>query len=342
MTCSTLPKIEAALPVAFRNFLCGSNFSCGARPVTALESLAEVTARTAYGHHINQAKLEVQQALYEAYIRGLHVPLDRVALEQLNSATGLSVVAKLEGPWSLYEHMRAQGVLEFSPTEGNIKQQITSILLRHPTTTHPIFDFLEKAATRKQYVVFFAYDYALNTRFFDFVVLSAIGLEGDGKQEVARNFWDESGRGEAEKAHTHMFHQLMLRVCPEFSEAKMIEGMGFEALTGFNLFYWLGLRRAHYYKYLGCLAATELLDPPQYAKLLRGARRLRLENEIDLAYYEEHATLDIEHGEGWLTNVMHPLSEEDPSSFDDMLIGAAMRLNTCRDYYDWLFERVTA
>ena len=53
---------------------------------------------------------------------------------------------------------------------------------------------------------------------------------------------------------------------------------------------------------------TELLDPPQYEKLVAGCRRIGL-SDRDVHYYAEHITVDIGHADGWLNNVIVPIGK---------------------------------
>ncbi|AOK63659.1 hypothetical protein WM29_30915 [Burkholderia ubonensis] len=69
---------------------------------------------------------------------------------------------------------------------------------------------------------------------------------------------------------------------------------------------------------------------------MRGCKRLSLAGGGGLEYYEEHATIDVIHGEGWLNNVIAPAAIEYPSAADEILFGAFLRLKTCAAYYDEL------
>ncbi|SXZ58499.1 spermidine/putrescine ABC transporter [Klebsiella pneumoniae] len=83
------------------------------------------------------------------------------------------------------------------------------------------------------------------------------------------------------------------------------------------------------------MAMTELLDPPQYEKLVAGCRRIGL-SERDVHYYAEHITVDIGHADGWLNNVIVPIGKKHPAAMEEVFFGAALRLQTCNDYYDCL------
>ncbi len=60
---------------------------------------------------------------------------------------------------------------------------------------------------------------------------------------------------------------------------------------------------------------TELLDPPQYEKLVAGCRRIGL-SDRDVHYYAEHITVDIGHADGWLNNVIVPIGKKHPAAME--------------------------
>ena len=107
-----------------------------------------------------------------------------------------------------------------------------------------------------------------------------------------------------------------------------------QGLAGYNAFMLGGVNRQHYYKSLGVMAMTRLLDPPQYEKLVAGCRRIGL-SERDVHYYAEHITVDIGHADGWLNNVIVPIGKNIRRRWR-RFFGAALRLQTCSDYYDGL------
>ncbi|EGF61617.1 hypothetical protein HMPREF9538_03960 [Klebsiella sp. MS 92-3] len=75
--------------------------------------------------------------------------------------------------------------------------------------------------------------------------------------------------------------------------------------------------------------------PPQYEKLVAGCRRIGL-SDRDVHYYAEHITVDIGHADGWLNNVIVPIGKKHPAAMEEVFFGAALRLQTCNDYYDGL------
>ena len=57
-----------------------------------------------------------------------------------------------------------------------------------------------------------------------------------------------------------------------------------------------------------------------------------------MPYYAEHIEVDIGHADGWLNNVIVPIGNKNPAALEEVYVGAALRLQTCCDYYDCLLE----
>ncbi|WP_244136369.1 iron-containing redox enzyme family protein [Burkholderia sp. BCC0405] len=225
--------------------------------------------------------------------------------------------------------------------DGNaLKQALKDLWASHPVASHPLFDYLEKDASLDQIVAFFKSDSALNIRFFDLLLYSMIGSREGVRRELAQNFWDESGRGEGARSHVSLFRNLLNVVGAGNGRDNHVGELGWQGLAGYNLFMLACVNRQHYFKLLGIMAMTELLDPSQYEKLARGCRRVGLGRDAELDYYDEHVTIDVIHGEGWLSNVIVPIIEETPTVAGDILLGASLRMATCHDYYDALLARL--
>ncbi len=214
-------------------------------------------------------------------------------------------------------------------------------VMSHPAANHKLYDHLERNATRDDMQTFFRDEQPLDVRFFDIVVLAAIGTDGSVRQEVAQNMWDESGRGEQACAHTTLYRTLVKRLGIHDTDTQFADRMGVEALAGYNLFQYLGQNRGKYNESVGALGATELLDPPLYEKFMKGAKRLGLDQETNLNYYSEHIAIDVFHGEGWINRVMLPVMDQTPDAAAKFMQGAEMRLHTAEDYYDAMYSKLT-
>jgi pyrroloquinoline quinone (PQQ) biosynthesis protein C len=261
------------------------------------------------------------------------------AVNQFNP-TLTRVRNRIERVWLAHEQRRVGVASSPPPDADSLVQALKQLWANHPVATHPLFDFLEKDASREQIVAFFKSDSALNIRFFDLILYSMIGSREGVRRELAQNLWDESGRGEAARSHVSLFQRLLEAVGVGRARDNHARELGWEGLAGYNLFMLTCLNRQHYFKLLGIMAMTELLDPLQYEKLTRGCRRVGLGGSNELEYYDEHVTIDVIHGDGWLSNVIKPIVGETPQVSSDILTGAALRLVTCNDYYDSLYERL--
>ena len=311
------------------------------KPSLSDELLAEATELCYQAFDLGSpgALHQLNWILFETYESLLQLPLKLPVLRNLKNPVIWQVFQLMEIAWAQHEENRAMVTLA-ADTPGELKGRILRLISTHKASCHPLFDQLKDDASHARFTSFFAFDYSLNMRFFDLVALALPGMVGEAKREVVQNIWDESGRGEAAEAHTVMYQRIVSKLIPSFNSEYIIRNAGFEMLAGSNLFAHLGLNRENFYRYLGCLAATEVLDPPQYDKLLSGAKRIGIDKEIDLTYYSEHASIDIVHAAGWLDNVMTPLATNREDIAAEMLLGVAMRLNTCADYYDMLLNKL--
>ncbi|WP_395491020.1 iron-containing redox enzyme family protein [Cedecea davisae] len=205
----------------------------------------------------------------------------------------------------------------------------------HNASHHPLFDFLENDASKKQLYYFLKSDSALNLVFFDLVAYTLIGSEPETRATISENLWDEIGNGDKVFTHVNLYKDVLLRQNIVLPDNHYIDIYGVDALCGYNAFMLGSVNRNHYYKLLGVMAMTEVLDPPQYEKLVNGCLRLGLIDR-DVKYYTEHITIDIKHGDDWLYNVIDIIAQKNPETKKEFYIGSLLRLRTAERYYDWL------
>ena len=213
-------------------------------------------------------------------------------------------------------------------------------VVTHPASAHPLYDHLAYKATKRDMLTFFHSEQPLDVRFFDIVVLSALGTDGVPRAEVAQNIYDEAGHGQVEKAHTTLYRTLLNELGFNKTDAQFAGEMDVEALAGYNLFQYLGQHRDKYNEFVGAMGVTELFDPPLYTKFMRGAKRLGLDSATDLSYYTEHISVDVAHGDGWMNRVMLPALEKTPDQADSFMRGAELRIHTATDYYDAMYAKL--
>ncbi|CAJ5350233.1 putative ABC-type spermidine/putrescine transport protein [Burkholderia pseudomallei] len=304
-----------------------------------LQARLAALLRRAFGERDEIALADVHRVLFALY--DLHVadPAMPAVVNQFDPLlTGLRVT--IERQWLAAEYQRIGTAPVFESSDALITA-LRRAVQGHPASHHPLFDRLAMHATCAQLEGFFRSDTALNVRFFDLIVMAMIGSPLETRQELASNFWDEAGRGESQQSHVQLFRHLLADVGIAPSGDDFASQLTWQGLRGYNLFMLCALNRQHYFKLLGVMAATELLDPPQYRKLVAGCRRLGLGPSIT-RYYDEHITVDDVHGEGWLDNVIRPLTQREPGAMSAVWAGCMLRLTSCGDYYDALSRRLSS
>lgn len=294
--------------------------------------------RRAFEEEDEAALRDVHRVLFALY--DLHVadPAMPAVVNQFDPLL-LALRGMIERHWLSAERQRI-GAAPIFETPDALIAALRDTVQRHPAAHHPLFDLLEADATRDQLERFFRSDMALNVRFFDLIVMAMIGSQPEARKELASNFWDEAGRGDPRESHVQLFRHLLTDVGITPSGDDFASELTWQGLRGYNLFMLCAVNRQHYFKLLGVMAATELLDPPQYRKLIGGCRRLGL-GPLTTRYYDEHITVDDVHGEGWLENVIRPLAQREPRAMSAVWVGCMLRLASCNDYYDALHRQLS-
>jgi hypothetical protein len=159
--------------------------------------------------------------------------------------------------------------------------------------------------------------------FDDLVALTQVKLPTRPKLELARNYWDEMGRG-----HEGGMHGPMLeRTVQGLDLRPTIEGTLWPSLALANTMTALATTRRYVYQSVGALGVVELTAPTRVACIAEGLKRLGCPPE-HRRYFVLHAQLDIEHSRAWNAEALAPLVEADPGCARFIAEGAIMRL-TC-------------
>lgn len=305
------------------------------------------TLEDAFGRRRDRALFEVHRALYLLYEQNFSVPTNPQAANQFHPFL-MRVRNDIERAWERFEVQRAGVRPDDVPGEA---AAFANLFLercrRHRLARHPLFDFLEYSASRDEIVEFFLHDRALILRFCDLVSFAMIGADDEVRGELASNLWDEMGNGDPAMRHTVLFRRLLSYVGwdPDSDAASTEPYVGildWQGFAGYNLHLFFSLHRRNYFKSVGCLGSSEFMDGDQYAKILRGCRRVGLDDQERLAYYASHVEIDAQHGETWLGNVLVPLVVKYPEARHEIVLGAEMRLNVTADYYDSILRKLLA
>ncbi|HEX8447940.1 MAG TPA: iron-containing redox enzyme family protein [Sphingomonas sp.] len=200
-----------------------------------------------------------------------------------------------------------------------------------PGQHDPLFDWLAESATRDELRWFFQQEAAGEAGFDDLVAHTQVKLPARAKLELARNYWDEMGRGNLKGMHGPMLDALVetLAVDP------VIETTVWESLALANAMTALATTRRYAFHSVGALGAIELTAPARSAKVAQGLRRIGLKDR-ERRYFDLHAVLDIKHSADWNREAVRPLVSEDPRRATAMAEGALIRLRCgarCFDRY---------
>jgi hypothetical protein len=190
-----------------------------------------------------------------------------------------------------------------------------------PGQNDPLFGWLARDANRDDMRWFLNQEIAGEAGFDDLVALTQVKMPVRAKLELARNFWDELGRGRREAMHASMLES----VAYEF-DLPGDDEVVWEAMALSNLMVALCANRRFVYHAIGALGAIELTAPDRVALVDQGLRRLDVP-AVARRYYEVHATLDRKHSESWNAEVIYPLVREGEHISNAIAEGALMRLH---------------
>lgn len=190
-----------------------------------------------------------------------------------------------------------------------------------PGQGDPLFPWLAEQATREELCWFLQQEAAGEAGFDDLVALTQVKLPTLPKMELARNYWDEMGRGNVKGMHGPMLSQLVdvLALDPE------IETTVWESLSLANAMTAMATTRRYAWHSVGALGVVELTAPGRSACTAQGLRRIGLSNR-ERRYFDLHAVLDVKHSEDWNREALIPAVTENPARAVAIAEGALIRL----------------
>ena len=199
------------------------------------------------------------------------------------------------------------------------------------------YEWLAREATWPEAVRFLALEGGPDGGFDDLVAACQVGLTGEPKVELARNYWDELGNGSPERVHTALHDRLvaaidMPRVCVADQPTEALERTALGGLFATN--HWLQPEM------LGALGLIELQAGPRCRKVLAAFDRLSAPDDA-YPFYVEHAEVDPRHGKDWLDNAIVPVVEEHPEWAPRILRGALWRSRVNAAFFERLHRDVS-
>jgi hypothetical protein len=209
-----------------------------------------------------------------------------------------------------------------------------------PGQGDPLFPWLANEATLEQMTWFLLQEVAGEAGFEDLLALTQVKVPVQAKLEMARNFWDEMGRGSGKGMHGPM----LARLADHFKISPTPDTVVPEALALGNTMIALAGHRRYAFHSVGALGVIEMTAPTRAGYVNEGLRRLGVPARMR-HYFAVHAVLDVKHSEAWNREVLRPLVAEDPRRARAIGEGAVMRLwHGARTFarYSREFDLITA
>ncbi len=190
-----------------------------------------------------------------------------------------------------------------------------------PGAGDPLFPWLAETATMDEMRWFLTQEVAGEAGFEDLAAITQVKLPQRPKLEIARNYWDEMGRGNAKGMHGPMLEVLSGRL----GLHPTVETTVWESLALANTMAGLAANRRYAYQSVGALGAIEQTAPARAALVAVGLKRLGVPAG-DRHYFDLHSVLDIKHAAAWNKEALHPLVASDARLAPAIAEGALMRL----------------
>ncbi len=228
----------------------------------------------------------------------------------------------LEGEWIEAERTAIAARVRDVPREpAELVRWFEALRLEGPGQFDPLFDWIASRASLEELRWFMRQELAGEAGFDDLVALTQLKMPPRAKLELARNYWDEMGRGRPEATHGGLLRRLAVALGVESDAQHAV----WEALALSNLLVGLAANRRYAWHAVGALGVVELTAPDRAERVDEGLRRLGLGGK-DRIYFALHATLDREHAAAWCSEVLAPLVAEDPGRAPLLAEGALLRL----------------
>ena len=242
----------------------------------------------------------------------------------------------VEGAFVERERSSVQVWLTNLPTEASAFLAWYEALRENGPGQHDsLFPWLAEHATLGEMRWFIEQEAAGEAGFDDLVALTQVKLPTAAKIELARNYWDEMGRGNPRGMHGPMLETVV----QAFKVIPRPETTVWQSLALANLMTALAINRRYTFQSIGALGAIEMTAPDRAQCVARGLTRLGFDKTTS-HYFDLHAVLDRKHSTDWNREVVHSLVDRDPTLSRPIAEGALMRLaagGRCYERYRQVF-----
>ena len=190
-----------------------------------------------------------------------------------------------------------------------------------PGQGDPLFPWLAESATHEDMLWFVTQEVAGEAGFDDLLALTQIKMPVTAKLEMARNYWDEMGRGRAGGMHGPLLERLAEYLNVDARPDNVVA----ESLALGNAMLAMARSRRYSFQSIGALGVIEMTAPTRAGYVDAGLKRLGIPTKKRI-YFTVHAVLDIKHSECWNREVLRSLVAEQPRRAEAIGEGAIIRL----------------
>jgi Iron-containing redox enzyme len=264
--------------------------------------------------------------------RNIQFQLNRLNTLRLNPAlpssdwrNGISEIAKLSIVEGSFLEQRRQEIADraaAAPADPDeFLRWFEDLKECGPGQKDPLFPWLAEQCSMEQMKWFLTQEVAGEAGFEDLTALTQIKLQTEAKLELARNYWDEMGRGNPKAMHGPLLSALANHLGLKPSTETTVS----ESLALANTMAGLAANRRYAYHSVGALGVIEMTAPARSAATSAGLKRLGV-RAGNRHYFALHAVLDIKHSMAWNTEAIKPLISRKPEVATAIAEGALMRL----------------
>ena len=184
-----------------------------------------------------------------------------------------------------------------------------------------VFPWLAQHASREDMLWFLTQEVAGEAGFDDLLAMTQVKMPVTAKLEMARNYWDEMGRGRDAAMHGPLLERLARYLDIDAKPEHVVA----ESLALGNAMLAVARSRRYCFQSIGALGVIEMTAPTRACFIDAGLKRLRIPTKKRL-YFTLHSVLDIKHSECWNREVLRSLVEMEPRCARAIGEGAVLRL----------------
>jgi len=215
----------------------------------------------------------------------------------------------------------AEAVMQAPHDADEFVQWFEQLAHTGPGQGDRLFQWLATEADLDQMRWFLTQEVAGEAGFEDLVALTQVRMPVQPKLEMARNYWDEMGRGK----HVGMHGPMLELAVKELQLQPSIETTVWESLALCNLMMALAHQRQYAFQSVGALGVIELTAPGRVSLVEAGLSRLGV-SSAGRRYFQLHANLDVAHSREWNREIIRPLVATDARCARALAEGALLRL----------------